>query len=133
MRKAVFVSLIALMLAVCSLAHAQSKSDQNAVGTWSGTWIGDSKGKFEMTITKAPDGKLSATMTSTPDQQESTTWRSKMVEANGDKLTINFEDTNGDLDATLEGVIDGSSIKGDYSVRANGDQVDAGTFQGTRN
>jgi hypothetical protein len=134
MRKAILGSLIALMFSVCCLAHAQSKSDNNATGTWSGAWTGDSTGKFEMTITKGADGKLSATITSHPDQDETSTWHSTLVEVNSDKLTIKFDNSNGELEGMLHALIDGSSIKGDYSIRvkASGEETDKGTFTGAR-
>jgi hypothetical protein len=134
MRKTVLVSLIALMLSVGCVAYAQSKSDSNPAGTWSGTWTGGSTGKFEMTIAKGADGKLSATMTANSDQGETSNWQSKLVEADGDKLTIKFDDSDGESEGTLHAVIEGSSMKGDYSVsaKATGEQTDNGTFTATR-
>ena len=134
MRRRTLVSLIALLLCVGCLAHAQSKSANDPAGIWSGTWTGGSTGKFEMTITKGADGKLSATMTSHPDQGESSTWQSTLVEANGEKLTMKVDSADGGAEGTLHGVIEGSSITGDYSVRAkaSGEETDKGTFTGTR-
>ena len=134
MRKTIFVSLIALIFGVGCLAYAQSKPNNSAVGAWAGSWSGNSTGKFEMAITKGADGKLSATVTSHPDQGEGSTFQSKLVETNGAKLTIKFEDSNGEIDGTLQAVIDGSSMKGDYSIRAkaSGEETDKGTFTAAR-
>lgn len=134
MRKTILVSLIAMMLGAGCLAHAQSKSDHNPAGTWSGAWTGGSTGNFEMTIRKGADGKLSATITSHSDQGDSSEWQSKLVEANGDKLTIKVDNADGESEGTLQAVIEGSSIKGDYSIhaKASGEETDKGTFTATR-
>jgi len=136
MRKTIFVSLIMLTLSIGCFAYAaQSKSNNNAAGTWSGTWTGGSSGKFEMTIKKAAGGKLSASITVNPDQGEGYTVPFKSVESNGSKLILKFDAPGGEVEGTLQGMIVGSSIKGDYSVRskANGQEVEKGTFTSARN
>ncbi len=132
MRKTIFVSLIVLVFGC--FVYAQSKSDGGSAGTWSGTWTGGSAGKFEMTIKKEADGKLSATLTATPDQGDGYTVNFKFVEANGNKLTMKFDDPSGEVEGTLQAVVEGSTVKGDYSIRAkaNGEEVDKGTFTASR-
>jgi hypothetical protein len=132
MRRTIFVSLIVLIFGC--FAYAQSKSENDPVGTWSGTWSGGSTGKFEMTITKDANGKLSATLTAKPDEGDGFTGPFKSVEANGPKLTMKFEAPDGESEATLQAVIEGSTLKGDYSIRAkaNGEEVDKGTFTASR-
>jgi hypothetical protein len=87
-----------------------------------------------MTITEGADGKLSATMTATTDQGETSNWQSKLVEATGDKLTIKFDNSDGESEGTVHAAIEGSSMKGDYSVRAKatGEETENGTFTATR-
>ncbi len=132
MRKTIFVSLVVLIFGLGCFVYAQSKPD-GAAGTWAGTWSGSSTGKFEMTI-KREAGKLSGTLTATPDQGEGYTAEFKSVEASGNKLTIKFDDPAGEVEVTLLAVIEGSSIKGDYTVRAkaNGEEVEKGTFTASR-
>ena len=134
MLKTTSVSLILLIFGVSYMAYAQSKPGNNPAGTWSGSWTGGSTGKFEMTIKKEADGKLSATISGTPDQGESYTLQSKSIESNGSKLTIKFDGPDGEAEATLQAVIEGSTIKGDYSIRAkaSGEEVDKGTFTGAK-
>lgn len=134
MRKTIFVSLIGLMFGIGSFAYAQSKSENDPTGTWSGTWTGGSNGKFEMTVTKDANGKLSATLTAKPDQGDGFSGPFKSVEANGNKLTMKFEDPGGESEATLEAVVEGSSLKGSYSIRAkaNGEEAEKGTFAASR-
>jgi hypothetical protein len=87
-----------------------------------------------MTIRKEAGGKLSGTLTASPDQGEGYSATFKSVESIGSKLTIRFDDPPGEVEITLQAVIGGSSIKGDYSVRAkaNGEEVDKGTFSANR-
>ena len=134
MRKMTFALLIVSIFGVGYMAYAQSKSDNNAAGTWSGSWTGGSTGKFEMIIKKDAEGKLTATISGTPDQGESYTVQSKSIEANGSKLTLKFDGPDGEAEATLHAVIEGSSIKGDYSIRAkaSGEEVEKGTFTASR-
>ena len=130
MRKMTFALLIVLIFGVGYMASAQSKSDNNAAGTWSGSWTGGSTGKFEMIIKKDAEGKLSATLSGTPDQGESYTIHSTLIESNGSKLTMKFEGPDGEAEAMVQAVIEGASMKGDYSIRskAGGEEIDEGTF-----
>jgi len=134
MRKMTFALLIVLIFGVGYMASAQSKSDNNAAGTWSGSWTGGSTGKFEMIIKKDAEGKLSATLSGTPDQGESYTIHSTLIESNGSKLTMKFEGPDGEAEAKVQAVIEGASMKGDYSIRAkaSGEEVEKGTFTGAR-
>ena len=134
MRNTMFVSLIVLTFCLGCLAYAQPKSGANAAGTWTGTWTGGSAGKFEMTIKKDAKGKLSASLTTTPDRGGGYTVEVKSVEALGSKLTCKFEDPPGEVEVTLQAVIQGSSLKGDYSVRAkaSGEEVEKGVVTASR-
>ncbi len=135
MRKIISVWLIGLIFSIGCLAFAaQSKSGANAAGTWTGAWTGGSSGKFEITIKRGAGGKLTATLTASPDQGEGYTVPFKSVEASGSKLTLIFDDPSGAIEGTLQAVIAGSSIKGDYSIRnkASGEEAEKGTFTGAR-
>jgi len=134
MRKMTFALLIVSIFGVGYMAYAQSKSDNNAAGTWSGSWTGGSTGKFEMIIKKDAEGKLTATLSGTPDQGESYTIHSTSIESNGSKLTMKFEGPDGEAEAKVQAVIEGDSMKGDYSIRAkaSGEEVEKGTFTASR-
>jgi hypothetical protein len=134
MRKTMFASLIVLIFGVGYIAYAQSRSGANPAGIWSGSWTGSSTGKFEMTIKKAAAGKLSGTLTASPDQGQGFTAQFKSVEVKASKLTMKFENSGGDGEVTLQAVIQGTSIKGDYSIRskASGEEVEKGTFTAAR-
>lgn len=132
MRRTIFVSLI--VLAFACLAYAQSRSGNDPVGTWSGEWTGGSAGKFEMTIAKDANGKLSGTLTAKPNEGEGFSGPFKSVVANDNKLTMKFEPPDAESEATLQAVIEGSTLKGDYSIRvkANGEELEKGTFTASR-
>ena len=134
MSKKKFASLIILIFGASIVAYAQSRSGADATGTWSGSWTGGSNGKFEMTIKKDADGKLSATLSGTPDQGESYTIHSTSIEFNGSKMTMKFEGPDGEAEAKVQAVIEGASMKGDYSIRAkaSGEEVEKGTFTASR-
>jgi len=130
MSKKKFASLLILIFGASIVAYAQSRSGADATGIWSGSWTGGNTGKFEMTIEKDADGKLSATFFGTPDQGESYTIHSTYIEFNGSKLTMKFEGSDSEAEAMIQAIIEGSSMKGDYSIRskAGGELIDKGTF-----
>jgi hypothetical protein len=135
MRKTILVSLFVLVIATFSPAFAgQSASDSKFAGGWAGSWSGGSSGKFEMTITKDASGKLSATIVTMPEQGDGGTLQSKSVEAADSKLKIKLEDSEGNVEVSLEGVLEGTSIKGNYSVRdkAQGTEVETGSWSASK-
>lgn len=121
------------LLSVQEVAARPDDSDAY-VGTWEGTWTGGSSGKVGMTIAKGTGGKLSGSITPTPDQGDGYTVSFKSVEVVSGKLTLKFEDPNGENEITLIGSADGKSAKGTYSVRQKGDgsEVDTGTWTVTK-
>ena len=134
MRKKMFASLIILIFGAGFVAYAQSRSGADVTGTWSGSWTGGSTGKFEMNIKKDAEGKLSATLSGTPDQGDSYTIHSTSILSDGSNLTMKFEGPDGEAEATVKAVIEGASMKGDYSIRAKagGEEIDKGTFTAAR-
>ncbi|HKQ76625.1 MAG TPA: hypothetical protein VJ810_23220 [Blastocatellia bacterium] len=134
MRQTTSASLIVLIIFVGYIAYGQSRSGANAAGTWSGSWTGSSAGKFEMTIKKDAAGKLSGTLTASPDQGQGYTTQFKLIDAKASKLTIKFDSPDGGVEVTLQSLIQGKSIKGDYSIRAkaSGEEVEKGTFTAAR-
>jgi len=127
--------LVMVLVSTFSYARqAESKKtpgDNSVVGTWIGSWEGGNTGKFEMTIAKGPDGKLSGSLTASPTDGDGYTVKLKSVDVSGGKLTVKVEDTEGEVEITIEGVPDATAMKGSFSVRskAQGEQVDAGTWQ----
>lgn len=125
------LGVLLLCCALVSLAQAQQAAgEKNPVGAWAGSWTGGSNGTFEMAITKAADGKLGGSITPKPEGGESYTATFTSVAFSDGKGTIKLADPSGEVEITLEATVDGSTLKGSYSVRAKADggEVDRGTF-----
>jgi hypothetical protein len=139
MRQTSLVSLFVLAITTFSLAFAgqtatDGKIDSKLAGGWAGSWSGGSSGKFEMTIAKDASGKLAATLLATPEQGDGSTFKSKSIETADSKLKIILEDSEGNAEVLLEGVLEGTSLKGNYSVRdkAQGTEVETGSWSASK-
>jgi hypothetical protein len=135
MRKSLFVVLSLLCFCLAGLAQAQkNSSEKNLIGAWTGSWTGGSNGTFEMTITKDADGKLGGSVTPKPEGGESYTSSFKSVALADGKVTMKLEDPGGEAEITLEATLDGSALKGTYSVRikADGNEADRGTITASK-
>lgn len=139
MRKTLFTSLFLLLVGVnCLIFAGQSKdnpgSGDKIVGTWAGTWTGGSSGKFDMTVTKETGGKLSVNVKSTNEEGNQGSFQSKSVEVTGDKVKIKMEDSNGEVEVTLDATLDGKTLKGSYTVRskADGSEAETGTITASK-
>src|SRR5262245_19779571 len=135
MRKSLFVMLSSLCFCMAGLAQAQqSTSEKHLVGAWTGSWSGGSNGSFEMTITKDADGKLGGSITPKPEGGESYTTSFKSVTLADGKVTLKVAVPGDEAEVTVEATLDGSVLKGTYSVRSkeDGREVDAGTFKASQ-
>jgi hypothetical protein len=139
MLKKSLLSLFVLALTTFSPAFAgqtspDTKIDSKVAGVWAGSWSGGSSGKFEMTITRETGGKLSATLQATPEQGDGSTFKSKSIETADSKLKIMLEDAEGNVEVLLDGVLEGTSLKGTYSVRdkAQGTEVETGSWSANK-
>jgi hypothetical protein len=134
MRKSLFVILSLLCFCLAGLAQEQTASEKNLVGAWAGAWDGGSSGTFEMTITKDADGKLGGRITPKPEGGESYTASFKSVALADGKVILKVAIPGDEGEVTVEATLDGSVLKGTYSVRAkeDGREVDTGTFTATK-
>ena len=134
MRKTIFTTLIALIIGASCLAFTQTKTAISPAGTWSGTWSGGSAGKFEITIRREAARRFSASIIASPDRGDEYTVPVRSIESSGSKLSLKFTDPEGEVEATLQGVIEGSSFKGEYTIRARatGAEVEKGAFTASR-
>jgi hypothetical protein len=136
MRKPILcLLLVLLILSINSSGFSgQSGNRDKLIGKWAGSWTGGSSGKFEMSITKDDAGKLIADLSTTPDQGEPSTLQSKSLTQTGDKVTITFESPDGEVQIALDGTIEGTSIKGSYSVRnkASNEEVEKGNWSASK-
>ena len=137
MRRQFLYSLLVVVMVACFSYARQAESKKTstdgaaAVGTWSGSWQGGSNGKFEMTITRAPDGKLAGTLTAHPTEGDGYTTTFKSVDVTGGKLTVKLADPDDEVEITITGALDPAAMKGSYSVRSKGqgEEVDGGTWE----
>ncbi len=135
MRETILGLIVLLSLSINSPGFSgQSGANDKLVGKWAGSWTGGSSGKFEMSITKDDAGKLTAAMNITPEQGEPSTLQSKSLTHNGDKLTMTCESPDGEAQVILEGAIEGTSLKGTYSVRnkASGEELEKGSWTASK-
>ena len=139
MRRQFSYSLLVVLLVGCFSYARQAETgktagDGSVAGTWSGSWQGANTGTFEMTITKGADGKLGGSLTAKPADGDGYTTKFKSVDVTGGKLTVKVEDPDGEVEITIEGMLDPTAMKGSFSVRskAQGEQVDGGTWQAKR-
>jgi len=135
MRKSFFVMLSLFCFCLMGLAQAQqTAAEKNLIGSWSGSWTGDSNGTFEMTITKSADGKLGGSITPKPDGGEGYTTQITSIVLADSKATIKMADPAGEVEVTLVATIDSSTLTGTYSVRvkADGNEVDKGSVKATK-
>ena len=136
MRRQFSYSLLVVVLVACFSYARQTESkktpgDSSVVGMWSGSWQGGNSGTFEMTITKGADGKLGGSLTAKPADGDGYTTRFKSLDVTGGKFIAKVEDPEGEVEITIEGALDPTSMKGSFSVRskAQGEQVDGGSWQ----
>jgi hypothetical protein len=134
MRKTIFAVLIATLFGVGGLAYGQTRAKTSPAGIWSGIWSGGSTGKFEMTIRREAPGRFSGSMTVTPDRGDEYAAPIRLLEAKGSKLSVKFRDPNDEVEVTLQGVIEGASFKGEYTIRAKVSEreVETGAFTANR-
>jgi hypothetical protein len=114
---------------------AQTVAEQDFVGTWTGRYAGASSGTFVQTMTQNAEGKVVAgSGSSRPDDgSEASPWLPNLVEFANGTLTITSVDPSNGLEVRSVATIEGSSIKGTYTVWApDGTEVDRGTFTGTK-
>jgi len=134
MRNTVLVLVGLVCLCASVAAQEQKVTEKDLIGTWAGNWTGGSTGAFELTVTKAADGKLGGSVSPKPDNGDPyTSPLTSVVFADG-KATIKCNDPAGEVEITMEATIEGSTIKGGYTVRtkADGSEVERGTFTGNK-
>lgn len=134
MRLTIFTTLIMLTCGAGCLSMAQTKPAPNPAGTWSGTWSGGSEGKFELTIRREAARRFSASIIASPERGDEYTVPVRSIDSAGAKLSLKFMDPEGEVEATLQGMIEGSSFKGEYTIRAKGTgaEVEKGVFTASR-
>ena len=115
--------------ATCSAAQggAESKSGEQFLGTWTGTWDGAGSGGFELTLEKDKNGAIGGTVSVTGDPTYKATL--KTLTFDGKRMTATYDfppDPGGEV--RLATTFDGNSAAGTWSLRekATGNEVATG-------
>ena len=125
------------LIVFCAAAAGQAPqkaTEKDLIGTWTGKYAGGSTGAFEMTFTKDAEGKLAGSVSPKPDAGDPYTMQFTSIQFADGKATMKCIDPPGEVEITLEATIEGSTIKGEYVVRAraDGSEADRGTLTGTK-
>jgi hypothetical protein len=134
MRKTSLVILGLLAFCAAVAAQAPKATEKDLIGTWTGKYAGGTTGAYEMTITKAADGRLGGSVSPKPDTGDPYTTPFNSIAFADGKATMKCFDPPGEVEITLEATVEGTTLKGEYIVRARADnsEVDRGTFTGTK-
>jgi hypothetical protein len=135
MRKTLFVLLaLAGLCTSAPAAQAPKATEKDLIGTWAGRYTGGSSGAYELTINRDTDGKLTGSVSPKSDDGESYTTPLNAIKFADGKVTMTCFDSSGNAEITVEATVEGSSLKGDYVVRAraDGSEVERGTLTGTK-
>ena len=133
------LSVLLLLAVVCAASFSLSAQTTNGKasggekfsGVWSGTFEGDSSGKFEMTLTPAADGKHTGNLTVTPNDGDSYSVNFKSVVFDGDKVIAKYP-APGDNEVVMEGTSDGQALSGSWSFREQDSRTAGGTWKGAK-
>ena len=135
MRKTALTILGLIVFCAAAAGQAPQKAtEKDLIGTWTGKYAGGTTGAFEMTITKDAEGKLAGSVSPKPDAGDPYTTPFTAIQFVDGKAMMKCLDPPGEVEITLEATIEGSTIKGEYVVRAraDGSEAERGTFTGTR-
>ena len=114
----------------------QSTNGEEYVGTYSGTWDGSGTGNFELTLEKVKDGGVTGKVAVTTDGGNYTA-DLKALSFEGKKMNAKYDfplDLTASSEVVLVATIDGTTIKGTWSLRPKGQEgeVAKGTWTVTK-
>src|SRR5437667_8147812 len=114
----------------------QSTNGEQYVGTYSGTWDGAGTGNFELTLEKVKDGGVTGKVAVTTDGGNYTA-DLKALSFDDKKMNAKYDfplDLTASSEVVLVATIDGTTIKGTWSLRPKGQEgeVAKGTWTVTK-
>ena len=131
MRRIVQMSLWLVLLAV-TCAAAQ-RTDEDLLGTWSGTWEGAGSGGFELTLEKSTDGPMTGRVSVTGEPTYKATFKTLTIDGRKMRATYDFPPDEG-AEVVLAATFDDKKADGTWQVRekANGNVAFKGTWTVTK-
>ena len=131
MRRIVQMSLWLVLLAV-TCAAAQ-RTDEDLLGTWSGTWEGAGSGGFELTLEKSKDGPMTGRVSVTGEPTYKATFTTLTIDGRKMSATYDFPPDEG-AEVVLAATFDDKKADGTWQVRekANGNVAFRGTWTVTK-
>jgi hypothetical protein len=114
----------------------QSTNGEQYAGTYSGTWDGAGTGNFELTLEKVKDGGVTGKVAVTTDGGNYTA-DLKALSFEGTKMNAKYDfplDPSAASEVVLVATIDGTVVKGTWSLRPKGQETEAakGTWTVTK-
>jgi len=130
---------VLVYLGVCSGAGGaarQSTNGEQYAGTYSGTWDGSGTGNFELTLEKLKDGGIKGKVAVTTDGGNYTA-DFKTLSFDDKKMNAKYDfplDPGASSEVVLVATIEGSIVKGTWSLRPKGQEgeVAKGTWTVTK-
>lgn len=134
MRHLPWIVAVALLFGtVSTLARDTRAQADRLIGTWAGTFDGESSGHFGMAISRDTSKNLTGSIDVAPEMGDGYTANFTSIEVDGDAVTLSYATGDGDT-VKLEGTLDGTTIKGSWNVFEQGTttSVLSGDFTTTR-
>jgi hypothetical protein len=124
MRRRLFACVAVLMLSVAWTAARQGGAD--VTGTWTGKWDGPgATGGFELTL-ENKNGAMGGNVSVSGEPAYKATL--KTVKVDGKKLAATYDFTPDDrAEVLLDGTLDGSTLKGTWTLRSKSDSTTVAT------
>jgi hypothetical protein len=135
MRHVMVVVAVGLICAgAVPLAQETGASQDPLIGSWSGTFEGDSSGTFTMSIGRDESKNLGGTLEVLPEVGEGYSAKFRTVDVDGNAVTLTYDTPGEGAKVQLDGTLDGKTLKGAWKVTdtATNSVASSGSFTSSR-
>jgi hypothetical protein len=135
MRHVMLAVVVALISAPTSpLAQGTGASKDALVGSWAGTYEGDSLGKFTMSIVRDAAKQLGGTLEVAPEEGGGYTATFTSIAVTGNTVVMAYDSPDDGEPVQLDGTLDGTTLKGTWKVFEAGSTtvVASGSFTSSK-